>query len=75
MHLAYTVLSMKLRKFQGKFELPFNRSGWKKNVHNDIAKGMAKDAENITEQMSAINLNSIAYKGKEQDCSGRNQLV
>ncbi len=75
MHVTYTVLSMKLKKFQDKFELPFNRSGRNKIVPNDIAKGMAKDAENITRQVSAINLKTLAYKGKEEDCSARNQLV
>lgn len=62
MHLTYTVLSIKLKKIQDKFELPFKRRGRNKNVHKDIAWGMAEDAENITQLMSAINLKTLVYK-------------
>jgi len=71
LHLTQPAISIQLRKLQDQFEIPLTEVVGRKIYITDFGKEIAHAAEQILNQVYAINYKTMAYKGK---LSGRLKL-
>ncbi len=64
MHLTQPAVSIQLRNFQDQFDIPLTEVVGRKIYITDFGLEIAKSAENIINQVYAINYKTLAYKGK-----------
>lgn len=62
--LTQPAVSIQLKKFQDQFEIPLTEVIGRKIYITDFGKEIAKAAENIINQVYAINYRTMAYKGQ-----------
>lgn len=71
LHLTQPAVSIQLKNFQGQFEIPLTEVVGRKIYITDFGREIAEAAENILNQVHAINYKTMAYKGQ---LSGRLKL-
>ena len=71
LHLTQPAVSIQLRNFQDQFEIPLTEVIGRKIYITDFGHEIAEAAENIINQVHAINYKTLAYKGQ---LSGRLKL-
>ncbi|KAA9354760.1 LysR substrate-binding domain-containing protein [Larkinella humicola] len=64
LHLTQPAVSIQLKNFQNQFEIPLTEVIGKKLYITDFGKEMAIAAENILNEVYAINYKTLAYKGQ-----------
>ncbi len=64
LHLTQPAVSIQLRNFQDQFEIPLTEIVGRKLFVTDFGKDIALAAENILNQVYAINYKTVAYKGQ-----------
>lgn len=64
LHLTQPAVSIQLRNFQDQFEIPLTEVVGRKIYITDFGKEIAEAAENIIEQVYAINYKTMAFKGQ-----------
>ena len=64
MHLTQPAVSIQLKNFQDQFEIPLTEVVGRKIYITDFGREIAESAENIINQVYAINYKSLAYKGQ-----------
>lgn len=64
LHLTQPAVSIQLRNFQAQFEIPLTEVVGRKIYITDFGKEIAVSAENIINQVYAINYKTLAYKGQ-----------
>lgn len=63
LHLTQPAVSIQLRNFQDQFEIPLTEVVGRRIYITDFGKEIASAAENILNQVYAINYKTLAYKG------------
>ena len=64
LHLTQPAVSIQLKNFQDQFEIPLTEVVGRKIYTTDFGKEIAEAAENILNQVYAINFKTMAYKGQ-----------
>ncbi len=64
LHLTQPAISIQLKNFQAQFEIPLTEVVGRKIYITDFGKEIAEAAENILNQVHAINFKTLAYKGQ-----------
>ena len=64
LHLTQPAISIQLKNFQDQFEIPLTEIVGRKLFVTDFGKEIAIAAENILNQVHAINYKTMAHKGK-----------
>jgi len=64
LHLTQPAVSIQLKNFQDQFEIPLTEVVGRKIYITDFGREIAGAAENIINQVYAINYKTMAYKGK-----------
>lgn len=64
LHLTQPAVSIQLKNFQEQFEIPLTEVVGRKIYITDFGKEIAEAAENIINQVHAINYKTLAYKGE-----------
>ncbi len=64
LHLTQPAVSIQLKNFQGQFEIPLTEVVGRKIYITDFGREIAEAAENIINQVYAINYKTLAYKGQ-----------
>lgn len=64
LHLTQPAVSIQLRNFQSQFEIPLTEVVGRKMYITDFGKEIAESAEQIINQVYAINYKTMAYKGQ-----------
>lgn len=64
LHLTQPAVSIQLRNFQTQFEIPLTEVVGRKIYITDFGKEIAESAEDIINQVYAINYKTLAYKGQ-----------
>ncbi len=64
LHLTQPAVSIQLRNFQSQFEIPLTEVVGRKIYITDFGKEISVSAENIINQVHAINYKTLAYKGQ-----------
>ena len=64
LHLTQPAVSIQLKNFQNQFEIPLTEVVGRKIYITDFGNEIAKAAEQIIDQVVAINDKTLAYKGK-----------
>jgi LysR family transcriptional regulator, low CO2-responsive transcriptional regulator len=64
LHLTQPAVSIQLRNFQDQFEIPLTEIVGRKLFVTDFGREIALAAENILNQVYAINFKTVAYKGQ-----------
>jgi DNA-binding transcriptional LysR family regulator len=64
LHLTQPAVSIQLKNFQDQFEIPLTEVVGRKIHITDFGKEIATAAENILNQIHAINYKTLAHKGK-----------
>lgn len=64
LHLTQPAVSIQLKNFQDQFEIPLTEVVGRKIFITDFGREIAEAAENIINQVYAINYKTLAYKGK-----------
>ncbi|WP_421829423.1 LysR substrate-binding domain-containing protein [Larkinella sp.] len=64
LHLTQPAVSIQLKNFQNQFEIPLTEVIGKKLYITDFGKEIAVAAENILNEVYAINYKTLAYKGQ-----------
>jgi LysR family transcriptional regulator, low CO2-responsive transcriptional regulator len=64
LHLTQPAVSIQLKNFQDQFEIPLTELVGRKLYVTDFGKEIAVAAENILNQVHAINFKTLAYKGQ-----------
>ncbi len=64
LHLTQPAVSIQLKNFQNQFELPLTEVVGRKIYITDFGREIAEAAENIINQVYAINYKTMAYKGQ-----------
>ena len=64
LHLTQPAVSIQLRNFQDQFDIPLTEVIGRKIYITDFGLEIAEAAENIINQVYAINYKTLAYKGK-----------
>jgi len=62
--LSQPAVSIQLKNFQEQFDIPLTEVVGRKLFITDFGKEIAEAAENIIAEVNAINLKTLAYKGK-----------
>lgn len=68
LHLSQPAVSIQLKNFQNQFEIPLTEVVGRKIFITDFGKEIAEAAENILNQVHAINYKTMAHKGKLAGC-------
>jgi DNA-binding transcriptional LysR family regulator len=63
LHLTQPAVSIQLRNFQSQFDIPLTEVVGRKIYITDFGKEIAVSAENIIDQVYAINYKTLAHKG------------
>lgn len=64
LHLTQPAVSIQLKNFQDQFDIPLTEVVGRKIYITDFGKEIAEAAENIINQVHAINYKTLAYKGQ-----------
>ncbi len=64
LHLTQPAVSIQLKNFQDQFEIPLTEVVARKIYITDFGREIAAAAENIIDQVYAINYKTLAYKGQ-----------
>lgn len=64
LHLTQPAVSIQLKNFQAQFEIPLTEVVGRKIYITDFGREIAEAAENIINQVYAINYKTLAYKGQ-----------
>ncbi len=64
LHLTQPAVSIQLKNFQDQFEIPLTEVIGRKIYITDFGREIAEAAENIINQVYAINYKTLAYKGQ-----------
>ncbi len=64
LHLTQPAVSIQLKNFQDQFDIPLTELVGRKIYITDFGKEIAEAAENIINQVYAINYKTLAYKGQ-----------
>lgn len=64
LHLSQPAVSIQLKNFQAQFEIPLAEVVGRKIHITDFGREIAESAENILEQVHAINYKTLAHKGQ-----------
>jgi len=64
LHLTQPAVSIQLKNFQDQFEIPLTEVIGRKIYITDFGREIAESAENILQQVYAINYKTLAYKGQ-----------
>ncbi|MBF2709856.1 LysR family transcriptional regulator [Flavobacterium soyangense] len=64
LHLTQPAVSIQLKNFQGQFDIPLTEVVGRKIYITDFGREIAEAAENIINQVNAINNKTFAYKGQ-----------
>lgn len=64
LHLTQPAVSIQLKNFQDQFEIPLTEVVGRRIFITDFGKEIAEAAENIINQVYAINYKTLAYKGQ-----------
>ncbi|HMP99637.1 MAG TPA: LysR family transcriptional regulator [Cyclobacteriaceae bacterium] len=64
LHLTQPAVSIQLKNFQDQFDIPLTEVVGRKIYITDFGKEIAEAAENILQQVSAINYRTQAFKGQ-----------
>ncbi len=64
LHLTQPAVSIQLKNFQDQFDIPLTEVVSRKIYITDFGKEIAQAAENILNQVHAINYKTLAYKGQ-----------
>jgi len=64
LHLTQPAVSIQLKNFQDQFEIPLTEVVSRKIYITDFGREIAQAAENILNQVYAINYKTLAYKGQ-----------
>jgi len=64
LHLTQPAVSIQLKNFQNQFKIPLTEVVGRKIYITDFGKEIAEAAENIINQVYAINYKTLAYKGQ-----------
>lgn len=64
LHLTQPAVSIQLKNFQDQFEIPLTEVVGRKIYITDFGREIAEAAENILNQVYAINYKTLAYKGQ-----------
>lgn len=64
LHLTQPAVSIQLKNFQDQFEIPLTEVVGRKLFVTDFGKEISVAAENILQQVNAINYKTIAFKGQ-----------
>ena len=64
LHLTQPAVSIQLKNFQDQFEMPLTEVVGRKIYITDFGREIAESAENIINQVYAINYKTLAYKGQ-----------
>lgn len=64
LHLTQPAVSIQLKNFQDQFEIPLTEVVGRKIYITDFGREIAEAAENIINQVYAINYKTLAYKGQ-----------
>lgn len=64
LHLTQPAVSIQLRNFQNQFEIPLTEVVGRRIYITDFGREIAEAAENIINQVYAINYKTLAYKGQ-----------
>ncbi len=64
LHLTQPAVSIQLKNFQAQFEIPLSEIVGRKIYITDFGREIAEAAENIINQVYAINYKTLAYKGQ-----------
>lgn len=64
LHLTQPAVSIQLKNFQDQFDIPLTEVVGRKIYITAFGKEIAQDAENIINQVQAINYKTTAYKGQ-----------
>ncbi len=64
LHLTQPAVSIQLKNFQNQFEIPLTEVVGRKIYITDFGREIADAAENIINQVYAINYKTLAYKGQ-----------
>lgn len=64
LHLSQPAVSIQLKNFQDQFEIPLTEIIGRKIFVTEFGQEVADAAENILNQVNAINYKSLAYKGQ-----------
>ena len=64
LHLTQPAVSIQLKNFQDQFDIPLTEVVRRKIYITDFGKEIAEAAENILNQVYAINYKTLAYKGQ-----------
>ena len=64
LHLTQPAVSIQLKKFQDQFDIPLTEVVGRKIYITDFGYEIAEAAENIINQVYAINFKTLAYKGQ-----------
>jgi DNA-binding transcriptional LysR family regulator len=63
LHLTQPAVSIQLKNFQSQFEIPLTEVVGRRLYITDFGKEIAESAQNVIEQVYAINLKTQSYKG------------
>ena len=64
LHLTQPAVSIQLKNFQDQFDIPLTEVVGRKIYITDFGLEIAEAAENIINQVYAINYKTLAYKGQ-----------
>jgi DNA-binding transcriptional LysR family regulator len=64
LHLTQPAISIQLKNFQDQFDIPLTEVVGRKIYITDFGREIAEAAENIINQVHAINYKTLAYKGQ-----------
>ena len=64
LNLSQPAVSIQLKNFQDQFEIPLTEVVGRKIFITDFGREIAESAENIINQVYAINYKTLAYKGQ-----------
>jgi LysR family transcriptional regulator, low CO2-responsive transcriptional regulator len=64
LHLTQPAVSIQLKNFQDQFDIPLTELVGRKIYITDFGKEIAEAAENILNQVNAINYKTVAFKGQ-----------
>ena len=64
LHLTQPAVSIQLKNFQNQFDIPLTEVVGRKIYITDFGREIAESAENILNQVYAINYKTLAYKGQ-----------
>jgi len=64
LHLTQPAVSIQLKNFQDQFDIPLTEVVGRKIYITDFGKEIAEAAENIINQVYAINYKTLAFKGQ-----------